>query len=41
LLAQIEPLYAKDVRRIMVALKQAEQKKLIAMLEKIRSNIPE
>ena len=25
----------------MAALKQAEQKKLIAMLEKIRSNIPE
>lgn len=39
LLAQIEPLYAKEVKRIMAALKQAEQKKLIAMLEKIRNNI--
>ena len=41
LLAQIEPLYAKEVKRIMAALKQAEQKRLIAMLEKIRGNIPE
>ena len=41
LLARIEPLYAREVKRIMASLKQAEQKKLIAMLEKIRSNIPE
>jgi len=41
LLAQIEPLYTKEVKRIMAVLKQAEQKTLIAMLEKIRSNISE
>ncbi|MFZ2145849.1 MAG: MarR family transcriptional regulator [Sedimentisphaerales bacterium] len=41
LLSQIEPLYAREVKRIMASLKQVEQKKLIAMLEKIRSNIPE
>jgi len=41
LLAQIEPLYADEVRRIMAALVGAEQKELIAMLEKIRGNISE
>jgi DNA-binding MarR family transcriptional regulator len=41
LLAQIEPLYTKEVKRIMAALKQVEQKTLILMLEKIRSNILE
>jgi len=41
LLAQIEPLYAKEVKRIMAVLKQAEQKELIEMLEKIRGNIIE
>ncbi len=41
LLARIEPLYAKEVKRIMAVLRQAEQKELIAMLEKIRSNIHE
>jgi len=41
LLAQIEPLYTREVKRIMAVLKQAEQKALIAMLEKIRGNISE
>ncbi len=41
LLAQIEPLYTKEVKRIMAALKQVEQKTLILMLEKIRGNILE
>lgn len=41
LLDQIEPLYTKEVKRIMAVLKQAEQKTLIAMLEKIRGNISE
>lgn len=41
LLAKIEPLYTKEVKRIMAVLKQAEQKTLIAMLEKIRGNISE
>ena len=37
LLAEVEPLYAKEVKKIMAALKEPEQKKLITMLEKIRS----
>jgi DNA-binding MarR family transcriptional regulator len=41
LLAKIEPLYADEVRKIMAALLEAEQKELIAMLEKIRGNISE
>lgn len=41
LLAQIEPLYTKEVKRIMAVLKQTEQKTVIAMLEKIRGNITE
>lgn len=41
LLARIEPLYADEVRRIMAALVEAEQKELIAMLEKVRGNISE
>ncbi len=39
LLDQIEPLYAKEVKKIMVPLKEAEQKKLIAVLEKVRSKL--
>lgn len=39
LLAKIEPLYTKEVKRIMAALKQDEQKAVIEMLEKIRGNI--
>jgi len=39
LLAQVEPLYAKEVKKIMACLKEAERKRLIAMLEKIRSKL--
>lgn len=41
LLAGVEPLYADEVRRIMAALVEAEQKELIVMLEKIRGSISE
>jgi hypothetical protein len=41
LLSKIEPLYAKEVKRIMGVLLEDNQKKLIQMLEKIRTNIPE
>ena len=39
LLAQIEPLYTKEVKRIMAALKLNEQKTVIEMLERIRGNV--
>ncbi len=39
LLAQIEPLYAKEVKKIMTAVKGTEQKRLITTLEKIRQDI--
>jgi DNA-binding MarR family transcriptional regulator len=39
LLTQVEPLYAKEVKKIMAAFGEAEQKRLITMLEKIRSSI--
>ncbi len=41
LLAKIEPLYTREVKRIMAALKIDEQKIVIEMLEKIRGNISE
>jgi DNA-binding MarR family transcriptional regulator len=41
LLAKIEPLYTKEVKRIMAVLKQNEQKKVIEMLERVRGNISE
>lgn len=37
--AQIEPLYTKEVKKTMAALKEVEQKKIIQMLEKIRSKL--
>ena len=39
LLGDIEPLYAKEVKRIMAVLLEAEQKRLIVMLERVRANI--
>ena len=39
MLSKIEPLYAQEVDRIMDVLLESEQKRLISMLEKIRSNI--
>ena len=39
LLAKIEPLYTKEVKRIMAALELNEQKTVIEMLERIRGNV--
>lgn len=39
LLEQAEPLYIKEVKRIMAALKETEQKNMSVMLEKIRNNV--
>jgi len=39
LLAEVEPLYAKLVRKIMMVLKETEQKRLIGTLEKIRGSL--
>ena len=39
LLAEIEPRYTKEVKRIMAALKINEQKTVIEMLERIRGNV--
>ena len=39
LLAQVEPLYAKEVKKIVAPLKEAEQKKLIQMLGNVRGKL--
>ena len=39
LIVKIEPLYAEEVNRIMAILMESDQKRLIGMLEKVRSNI--
>ncbi len=39
LLDEVEPNYGKEIRRVMAALKDGEQKKLIAMLERVRANL--
>ena len=39
LLKKVEPLYAKEVRRIMSPLKDSEQKILVNMLERVRENM--
>jgi len=39
LLKKVEPLYAKEVQRIMSPLNRDEQKKLIDMLERVRVNM--
>jgi DNA-binding MarR family transcriptional regulator len=39
LFAGVEPLYAKQVKKIMACLKDVEQKRVIAMLEKVRSKL--
>ncbi len=41
LLAEVEPLYAEEVRRVMAALSDSEQERLVSMLEKVRCNIDE
>ena len=38
-LDEVEPNYGKEIRRVMAALKDGEQKKLIAMLERVRANL--
>ena len=39
LLAQVEPLYTRQVKKAMACLREAEQKRLIAALEKIRNRL--
>lgn len=39
LLDEVEPLYGKEIRKVMAALKDTDQKKLIAMLERTRANL--
>lgn len=39
LLDDVEPIYAKEIKKIMAALKDADQKKLISMLESVRANL--
>ncbi len=41
LLAKVEPLYAKKVKKVMACLGKTDQKKLVTLLEKIRKNIAE
>ena len=40
LFAKVEPVYAKQVQEMIAPLPEAEQKRLIQMLEKIRSRLP-
>jgi len=39
LLAKVEPLYAKEVKRIMSAVSDSEKKQIMKMLEKVRKNL--
>jgi DNA-binding MarR family transcriptional regulator len=39
LLDEVEPLYGREIRKAMAALKDTDQKKLIAMLERLRANL--
>jgi len=39
LLAQVEPLYTEEVKGVMAALRETEQKNLVVMLERIRGNV--
>jgi MarR family 2-MHQ and catechol resistance regulon transcriptional repressor len=39
LFARVEPLYAKQVQQIMAVVKKPEQKRLVAMLERVRSEL--
>ena len=39
LLGKVEPLYAKEVKRIMSAVSAVEKKQIIKMLEKVRKNL--
>lgn len=39
LLDKIEPLYAKEVKKVMAPLKDIQQKSMITMMEKVRNNV--
>ncbi len=39
LLDEVEPLYGKEIRKVMAALKDPDQKKLVALLERVRANL--
>jgi DNA-binding MarR family transcriptional regulator len=39
LIDEVEPLYAREVKKVISALKDSDQKKLITMLERIRANL--
>ena len=39
LFAKVDPLYAREVKKTMACLNQAEQKRLISTLERVRANI--
>jgi DNA-binding MarR family transcriptional regulator len=39
LLDEVEPVYGKEIKKAMSALKESDQKKLIDMLERIRANL--
>ncbi|MHC4573580.1 MAG: MarR family winged helix-turn-helix transcriptional regulator [Planctomycetota bacterium] len=39
LVAKVEPLYAREVQEVMAVFKLGEQKRLVAMLEKVRSKL--
>jgi DNA-binding MarR family transcriptional regulator len=41
LLAKVEPLYARKVKKVMACLGKTEQKRLVSLLEKIREHIAE
>jgi DNA-binding MarR family transcriptional regulator len=41
LLAKVEPLYARKVKKVMACLGKTEQKRLVSLLEKIRERIAE
>jgi hypothetical protein len=41
LFAKVEPLYARQVKKIVAPLKEGEQKRLAAMLGKVRGELSE
>lgn len=41
LFVKVDPLYVKEVKKIMAVFKEAEQRRLMSMLEKIRNKLPQ
>ena len=39
ILADVEPLYAKEIKKVMAPLKEPEQKRLVKTMEKIRTSL--